>query len=206
MRHTQHVRWDNLFDDLAIQFDAGLDEAARQAAIDDERMRVARLTLRERLVALTESWDAGERLTLELRDGDLLELVPVECGADWIRADLVGPARRFASCLVPLAGISGLVLTDAQVERSLAPIAERPTALARRLGLPIALRDLARRRASCEVTTRVGAVHGTIDRVGRDHLDLAVHDADEPRRRGAVRATRLIPIVDIVLIRIRPTR
>lgn len=203
-RHTRPVRWDNLFDDLSIQFDAGLEEDARRAALDDERLRQSRLTLRERLIALTASWEAGERLALELATGDRLELVPVECGADWIGADLVGPARRFASCIIPLAGIAGLLLTPAQVERSLTPMTERPSALARRLGLPIALRDLARRRLNCEVTTRIGAIHGTMDRVGRDHLDLAVHDADAPRRRDEIRVTRLIPLDDVTLVRIRP--
>lgn len=206
MRHTRRVRWDDLFDDLASQFDAGLDEQQRRAEIDEERLRVARLTTRDRLVALAAALRPGERIGLMLLSGERVDIVPVEFGADWIGAQLAGGqqagGRRPDGCIVPLGGIGALLLDRDQVESSLAPVRERPSSLASRLGLPIALRDLARRRVACELTTRLGTVHGTIDRVGRDHVDIAVHAPDVARRERHVALTRIIPLDDLVLVRL----
>jgi hypothetical protein len=73
--------------------------------------------------------------------------------------------------------------------------------LAARLGLPFVLRDLCRRRSALHVRTRHELFHGTIDRVGRDHLDLAEHEPGVPRRERAVRAVRLVPVAEVVLLR-----
>ena len=45
-------------------------------------------------------------------------------------------------------------------------------------------------------------VHGTIDRVGRDHLDLAVHEPGSVRRAKEVREVRIMPLGHIVLVRL----
>ena len=50
-----------------------------------------------------------------------------------------------------------------------------------------------------QVGTR--AVAGTIDRAGADHLDLALHDIDEPRRSATVRGYRLIPFTALSWVR-----
>jgi hypothetical protein len=55
------------------------------------------------------------------------------------------------------------------------------------------LRDLCRRRVAAEVHTTAGVRTGTIDRVGRDHLDLAVHERGEPRRHRNVADVLLLP-------------
>ncbi len=73
--------------------------------------------------------------------------------------------------------------------------------LAGRLGLAFVLRDLCRRRAPLQVTTPAELLHGTIDRVGRDHVDLAEHDAGVARRDRDVRALRMLPLGQIVMIR-----
>lgn len=197
------MRWDALFDDLASQFDAGLDEERRQAAIDEERLRVARVTLRERLAALDASLRQHEKIGLQLHTGERIEITPVEFGSDWFGADLVGSVRRYGTCIVPLAGIGAVILNRDQLSRSLQPQPERPGSVAGRLGLSIPLRDLARRRSHCELTTTLGTVYGTIDRVGRDHIDVALHDAETPRRVSEVAAYRLIPLDSISLIRIQ---
>jgi hypothetical protein len=73
--------------------------------------------------------------------------------------------------------------------RGLGRAAESPAAAgeaAARLDLGYILRAVARDRCAVEVTMRDGAVlTGTIDRVGADHLDLAEHPLDAPRRDPA---------------------
>jgi hypothetical protein len=61
------------------------------------------------------------------------------------------------------------------------------------LPVTVVLRHLARDRAAVVLRLRSGAeVAGTVDRVAADHLDLAVHPADERRPRGGpVRAVAL---------------
>lgn len=208
--HTVRVRWDDLFDDLASQFAAEHERARLRDAVDDERLRIARLTLRQRLAALEAGLTPGEVMALELRDGERIEIEPVEFGADWFAARITAPARHYTMTFVPLQGISSLLLTRSQLERSLVPMPERPDSLAARLGFVMPLRDLARRRVHCELTTTLGVLHGTIDRVGRDHLDLAVHDGDTPRRTPAVVVYRVVALADVVVVRaaedVRPPR
>ncbi|MGO1545364.1 MAG: hypothetical protein ACTHXA_13610 [Gulosibacter sp.] len=196
------MRWNELFDDLASQFDAGLEEERRRAAIDEERLRVTRLTLRDRLAALDRAIAPHEKIGLQLHTGERVEIRPAEFGADWFGADLVGAERNFGACIVPLAGIGAVTLSREQITRSLEPLPERPGSVTGRLGISIPLRDLARRRSRCELTTVLGTVYGTIDRVGRDHIDLAVHDVDTPRRERHVATYRLIPLADVTLIRV----
>ena len=50
-------------------------------------------------------------------------------------------------------------------------------------------------------TTMIRAVSGTIDRAGADHLDLALHDIDEPRRSASVRGYRLVPFAALSWVR-----
>jgi len=45
-------------------------------------------------------------------------------------------------------------------------------------------------------------VHGTIDRVGRDHFDLATHESGRPRRQSAVVDYRTIPLQQVLLLRL----
>jgi hypothetical protein len=44
-------------------------------------------------------------------------------------------------------------------------------------------------------------LHGTIDRVGRDHLDIAVHERGVMRRETAVTEYRIVPFSSLVLVR-----
>lgn len=197
------MRWNELFDDLAGQFDAGLEEERRRAAIDEERLRVTRLTLRDRLAALDQFLEAEEKIGLQLHTGERVEIRPIEFGADWFGADLIGVVRSYGACIVPLSGIGSVLLTRDQISRSLEPLPERPGSVTGRLGLSIPLRDLARRRSHCEITTLTGTFYGTIDRVGRDHIDVAMHDIDTPRRQAAIGTFRLVPLADLTLIRIQ---
>ena len=120
-------------------------------------------------------------------------------GRDWISGAAVG--SRSASCVVPLDAIAGLLPGAERVAASLAAPSERPDALSRRLGLAFVLRDLCRRRAAVAVTTTTRALHGTIDRVGRDHIDLAEHELGVPRRADAVTRVRIVPFAGLLMVR-----
>ena len=202
MHHTGLVRWNDLFDDLAGQFDAEHERERRFEAIEDERLRTARTSLRQRLAALQALLEPDECVEIEVRSGDRMRVVPVEFGADWLLGRLAAPTRHASSVLVPLAGMSSVLLTRSQLDRSLTPRPEAPESLTSRLGLVIPLRDLARRRAHCELTTTLGVLRGTIDLVARDHLDLAVHDLDTPRRSADVAVYRIVPLDELRLVRI----
>jgi hypothetical protein len=64
------------------------------------------------------------------------------------------------------------------------------------------LRDLCRHRQPVELRLRDGRMHGTIDRVGRDHLDLAAHEPGAARREESVASYRIVRLAQIVLVRL----
>jgi hypothetical protein len=188
------VRWDELFADLEGQLEAGIGAEEREAEIEEERLKLGRASLRDRIAAIAVVRDA---LRLRLTDGTTVALVPRTTGRDWIAGDLAGTA---AQAVVPLHAIAALLPTPEQRARSweLQPSG----ALTDRLGLPFLLRDLARRRRGVELLLRSGTTTGTIDRVGRDHLDLAVHPLDEWRRQSAVTRVEVVALADLVLLRV----
>jgi hypothetical protein len=71
-----------------------------------------------------------------------------------------------------------------------------------RLDLRRALRGLARDRSVVQVVLDDGAVYvGTVDGVGADHVELAEHAADQPRRAAAVRGVRAIALPAVAVVR-----
>jgi len=200
------MRWDDLFDDLESQLEQELGAEDVDLLAEEERLRLGRLTLRERLLAITRSGETGvaavEELRLALRDGQLLSVAVGSIGRDWLVGELRGPRR--GSCLEPLGAVASVLPTAEQLARSVegGDASEVPVLLSARLGLSFVLRDLCRRRAALELSTASGErMHGTIDRVGRDHLDLAEHEAGVPRRAAAVTRIRILPIEQLVLVR-----
>jgi hypothetical protein len=200
------MRRDDLFDDLESQLEQELGAEDVDLHAEEERLRLGRLTLRDRLLAITRSGETGsasvEELRLALRDGQLLSVVVGSIGRDWLLGELRGPRR--GSCLVPLGAIASVLPTAEQLARSVegADASEAPVLLSARLGLSFVLRDLCRRRAALELSIASGErMHGTIDRVGRDHLDLAEHEAGVARRAAAVTRIRILPIEQLVLVR-----
>ncbi|WP_166789680.1 hypothetical protein [Cryobacterium fucosi] len=95
-----------------------------------------------------------------------------------------------------------MIVSAAEVPASLAAEPDRSARLVDRIGLSFVLRDLCRRRSSLEVHTRTGLLTGTIDRVGRDHIDLAVHAAGTLRRTQEVHQYRIVPLAEIQLVRL----
>lgn len=205
------MRWDNLFDDLESQLEHELSAEDIDLKAEEERLRLGRLSLRDRLVSM-HAGGAAE-LRVHLRGGMALRLHPLAFGKDWISANVIEEGRWRGQVVLPLAAVGSIVLDHDQVESSLiTPPAEHPRGLTARLGLTFVLRDLCRRRTALELLLSVGAivgesgqvtaVHGTIDRVGRDHCDVAVHEAGSPRRESAVTQYRIVPIDQVLLVRL----
>jgi hypothetical protein len=200
------MRWDDLFDDLEGQLEYGLGAEEIDLRAEEERLRLGQMSLRDRLtsIARAQAKGSGYAISLQLVSGAMISVRPTTFGKDWLAADLVGEARSAAQCVLPMAAIAGLVLAPRQVHESLdaEPQPRGAPRLADRIGLAFVLRDLCRRRASVELVTPAGSLDGTIDRVGRDHLDLAMHEAGSVRRESNVTQYRVVPLARILLVRL----
>ncbi len=193
------MRWDRFFEDLQDQFDAEWE--AERAVLDTEaeRLRLSRVSLRERLlvIARTEP-ERRPEVTIELLAAEQLTARLTAVGTDWLGIELAGGR----SGIVPLAAIAALGLEHADVLRSARPLGEVRVRVAERMTIGFVLRDLVRRRVPVTVATATKLLTGTIDRAGVDHLDLALHDAGGPRRADAVRGHRLVPFSALAWVRV----
>ena len=198
------MRWDNLFDDLEGQLEQELGAEETDLRLEEERLRIGRMTVRDRLLALHRSAAPAVIRVLLGTEGLALRLELGSFGRDWFSAALLDETPRRRQVIVPLAAVNSLELEPAQVAASLleADRIEPPRGLPHRLGLAFALRDLCRRRAALELALPGGVLHGTIDRVGRDHLDLAVHEPGAARRRPDVLCHRVVPFARLLLVRL----
>jgi hypothetical protein len=195
------MRWDLLFDDLESQLDREQRDEARALAIEDERLRLGRLTLRDRLTAISRATGDGDAIVrVELDGGVVMALRPLAFGRDWMSAESRSAGRRSRQCVVPLSAIAAVLPGRSQLDPSLEPVPESSARLAERIGLSFVLRDLCRRRTPVRVTTVDGVVHGTLDRVGRDHVDLALHEPGSPRREREIEGYRIVPLARVLLI------
>jgi len=181
------MRWARLFEDLEAQLQA--EEAADLASEVASRTRheVGQLTLADRLRAAVghpvrvTCAGAGE-LTGQLRD----------VGAGWLLLD-EGLGREVLVNLATVSAVQGVGLLST---------AASDTAVSRRLDLRYAVRGLARDRCPLQlVLTTAEVLTGTFDRVGSDFVELAEHLAGEFRRRGEVRAVRVVSLSAIAAVR-----
>ena len=129
-----------------------------------------------------------------------MALRPLVFGRDWMSAESRAADRRSGQCVVPLASIAAVLPSRSQLDPSLEPVPESSARLAERIGLSFVLRDLCRRRAPVRLTTVDGMVHGTLDRVARDHVDLALHEPGSPRREREIQGYRIVPLARVLLI------
>ncbi|MBK4346399.1 hypothetical protein IV501_02020 [Lacisediminihabitans sp. G11-30] len=195
------MRWGKLFDDLEGQLEQELEAEEVDLRAEEERLRLGRLSLRDRLLALHRD-PACDAVTLQLAD-HRVSVRPVSIGKDWLSGDLVDGTARGLQCIVPLASIDAVIVDRKQVRLSLVPQPEEDgSRLSARLGLAFVLRDLCRRRRAVELVTASGIIVGTIDRVGRDHLDLAEHPIGVARRESAVLQYRVLPFERLVYLRL----
>jgi hypothetical protein len=167
------VRWQQLFDDLDAQARA-LGGAEHDAEVHD------RAVLARGTVGLLSRLARATAVDLVLRDGAAARGTVVEHGRDWV---------------VLHDGGAGAVLVPAHaIVRARCGSPDR-AATATDAGLRTVLRGLVRRRCYVRASLRsVGVLGGTLDAVGADHVELALHDADVPRRQERVRAVELVAL------------
>lgn len=192
------MRWERFFEDLEGQLDSEWE--AERAALDSEaeRLRLSRVALRERIVPLVARGDCST--SLELSDGSVVTGRLSAVGAEWVA--LAVESRDSRAIIVPIQGIVAIGLSHADVLGS-ARDAMAGSALQQRMTFAFALRDLARRRVPVTVRVVGGrSFVGTIDRAGADHLDLALHDADAPRRADGVTGHRILALGAITWVRL----
>ena len=182
------MRWDALFADLEATVEAQERLEYETEVADQARAEYAAVRLVDRIRA-----QLGQSMTCQLVDGRRLEGTVDDVGPHWL---LLGTA--LGQVLAPvhaLAAVDGLgrsvALPDGEVGR--------------RLGLGVVLRGLAVRRVPVRLTLADRTtLTGTVDRVGADHLELAVHDVDAPRRASAVTGIRLVPFVAVTSLAVGP--
>ena len=200
------MRWDNLFDDLEGQLEQELSAEELDVRAEEERLRLGRLSLRDRIVAVHEAQgrDAADGIRLFLANGAPMSVRPLTFGRDWFSVDVLDDSSRRTQAIIPMASIGSVVFTRQQSVLSLGatPSELSQTSLPARLSLSFVLRDLCRRRSTVDVLSPLGPVHGTIDRVGRDHIDVAVLEPGQARRESAVLQSRAIPLGQILLVQL----
>lgn len=174
------MRWENLFADMEAQLAAAEQQALESEAAEQARAEYAQVDVADRLRARS-----GTPVRLLLPGA-----VPVEGRVRTIGRGWVALADGGTEHLVPL----GAVVWWESLGRGWVPEGDPVT---RRLGLSHALRALARGRSPVRIRLAgggaPGTLDGTIDAVGADFLDLALHPDDDFRRRPSVTVVRTVP-------------
>lgn len=182
------VRWDELFADMEAQLAQAEQRSVELEAAETARAELSRLTLAERLSA-----HRGQSVRLLPAHGDVLMGELTDIGAGWA----VVRERHFQH-LVPLHS----VVWWEGLHRRFDIVNER--AVLRKLGMGHVLRALAASRAHVRVlllnSPSGGDLEGTLDAVGHDFFDLALHPSDQFRRRAAVKAVRTVPFGSLAVI------
>ncbi|WP_151524314.1 hypothetical protein [Serinicoccus kebangsaanensis] len=178
------MRWDQLFEDLAAQQQEWERREVEADAAEHTRAERSRVHLGDRLAA-----DVGRPLRVRVSGVGPLTVRLVDVGPDWLLVHDPRQQERQERVVVMDALVS--------VEGLTGRVDDRP----RRWGLRQALRAVSRDRARVRVHDREGDQRsGTIDRVLADHLDLARHADDEPRRAGAVRGLVSLPYAAVAMV------
>jgi hypothetical protein len=183
------MRWDALFDDLETQLAAGQRLDLDAEITERTRAEEATVELADRLRG-----SLGRLITVRLASGSTFTGTLSHAGSQALVLD--EPRHQV---LVPYASaVSYLGLSRLAVPEQ--------SKVRQRLGLASALRGLARDRAALAVLMSGGTagetrLHGVIDRVGRDYLDLAVTGDGEERRTANVRQLATIPLAAVTGIR-----
>ena len=177
------MRWEALFADLEAQLAAAGQAAVEAEIADRQRGEVAGLELTARIRA-----QRGRTLRVHAGlEGGPLAGVLQQLGADWLLLESASGSHVVALNAVEM--IEGM-------DRYALPV---PGSV--QLKLASALRGLARDRYPVALALRGRqALHGSIDRVGRDYLEFAVVEPGTPRRRDNVSAVVMVPLARVAAV------
>ena len=182
------MRWDSLFDDLEAQFSAERALEKESEITDRARVELAGIDLSDRLRGA-----AAAEIKIVLVDGNVIRGVLSHAGSEWLV--LTEGVRQW---LVPYASVLSY--------QGLGRVALKPSSrMQHSLGIASALRALSRDRSELVVHLMVRTgdgykLHGVIDRVGRDHFDLAVVPHGEVRRPGNIAAVLTTPFSSLAAL------
>ena len=182
------MRWDALFQDLESQFAAADLLAVENEITERTRLEQASVPLMGRLRGQT-----GSTVRIRSRCGTVFSGEVHYVGAEWL---VIGTGSGHA--MIPASAIGSVegLGRHTALERSAVTV---------RLGLGSVFRAFARDRTllTIQLVTDGARINGTIDRVGRDFLELASVPSGELRRADSVASVVLIPFssVDVVLSR-----
>ena len=183
------MRWEALFADLEAQLAAAGQSALEAEIADRQRGESAAIEFPDRLRG-----QVGRKLKVHL-DAPVGALTGVlaQLGSGWLLLRATAGTH-----LVPLDAVR---LVEGMDRFAL------PEEATVKLGLQAALRGLARDRYPVHLQlrgTQAGTVYGSIDRVGRDFLELAVLEAGLARRRENVASAAVVPLREIAVVSSRP--
>lgn len=201
------MRWRSLFDDLEAQLAAERQAESHSVGVERARLRDAGVTLTDRLADLARRQG---RIRVRLIDGSRFEVAELQVGEGWFAGVEWEGVVEASARLVPfhaIAAVNALDSAGSPAQSAGGDDRDRgspPSAVSSlRLPLDVALRDLARRRVPIEVLVPGERLHGTIDRVGADHFELARHRSGTPRRAGEVDTIDLVPFAQLLWLRFR---
>jgi len=203
--YLSSMRWERLFQDLEDQLDREADAELEDIARDEERLRIARLPLIERVREFQGQPGSAPVLSISVSQL-VLDCTVIRCGRDWMLVQVHGPAALAGTALMPVAAMKSVrihALGVSQVTRPKSGEASvRPGALSSDIAFSFVLRDLCRRRRHVTLRCDFDEISGTIERVGKDHLDIAIHSAGLPRTADAVSHFEIVPLARIDLVQL----
>ncbi len=188
---------EHLFEELESQLGTSLESQFTSRLEDEERHRRAQLTLRDRFVQLKRT---HSKVTAHFVSEHCLTFSITNVGKDWISAQIVQPYGSIGSAIIPIWSLLRVELPADSVQASLgtslgtvSDVALNEvvggTRLKEHVGCGFILRDLGRRRKQLSIQTSRQRFSGTIDHVGKDHLDL-----------NASSGTILLPVREILFV------
>lgn len=191
------MRWEQLFSDLEARYDELADAEVMAELADRQRVAAGGIGMVQRIAGAV-----GRPVRLRTTAGIAVSGTLAHVGPDWLLVQ-EGPGREVMVALRSTTIVEGLAATTGTPMRG----------VELRLDLRQALRGLARDRAPIslfvvggvgEPTSLHTEITGTIDRLGADFLEMALHAPWEPRRSASVRSIVLVPLPAVVLVRAVP--
>lgn len=176
------VRWDALLKDLEAQFAAADLLAVESRIAEQSRLEVGAVTVLDRLRG-----QVGGTLRVRVQSGSLFNGSLRHVGSEWLVLR-TGPG----AALIPTHSI---VTVEGMGRR----VTAEHSVVTARLGLGSVFRAFGRDRTLLTIQLAVNGarIDGTVDRVGKDFLELASVPLGEQRRPGSVAGVMLIPFTGV---------